>query len=196
MITPSHVVYNLVLLRERGNIARAQAIVSGALIPDALTYFFFFFNTFIMGYSFDYIWGDLYFDSGWSVFINATHSLVFWPFTAAVAYAMWKQGWQFFFFVSASLHAFFDFFVHTDDAYAHFWPLSDWRFHSPISYWNPSEYGNIFGIVDTILAMIILVYLYRTTDHRFGKIALFATFLVYLAFLYANFFVFGPNPSV
>jgi membrane-bound metal-dependent hydrolase YbcI (DUF457 family) len=45
------------------------------------------------------------------------------------------------FFASIILHCLFDLPIHREDAHRHFVPLSDWRFVSPISYWDPAYYG-------------------------------------------------------
>ena len=168
MITPSHIIYNLALLREPGNRTRNLAVVAGAMVPDLLTYIFFFLTYFVFGYSMSEIWDDMYFNSEWRVFINATHSLILWPLGAFIAY-LWHKRTAMFFFLSSTVHVVFDFFVHTDDAYAHFWPLTDWRFISPVSYWNPAEYGHIVGLLDCIIILGLLIYLYQTTEQKYVR---------------------------
>ena len=40
-------------------------------------------------------------------------------------------------FSAALVHLTLDFPLHNDDARAHFWPLTNWKFTSPVSYWDP-----------------------------------------------------------
>lgn len=56
----------------------------------------------------------------------------------------------------------------------HFWPLSDWRFRSPISYWEPAYFGAIVSKVElAAVAALTLFLLYRHKD-----VLLRATFCV------------------
>ena len=83
-----------------------------------------------------------------------------------------------------------DFLVHHDDAYRHFWPLSDWKFMSPLSYWDPRYYGNWVSAVDTIIILGLLLWLssrYTSTQARAGIVLvgllyITATILPYFIF--------------
>ena len=68
-------------------------------------------------------------------------------------YKKWKAGMLL--FASMILHVLLDFPVHTDDAHAHLWPLSDWKFDSGISYWNSSQGGNIVGVIESVIAIVL-----------------------------------------
>ena len=186
VITPSHIIYNLAILRntsrKNGQKDQSAPIVLGALVPDALTYLFFLVTTFILGYSQREIWDNLYFDSAWTPFINMTHSLWIWPLAALLFY-IWHKRWAMYFALSATIHICFDFFVHTDDAYAHFAPFTDWRLNTGISYWNPAEYGNIVGFLDCIIILGLLVWLYRTTENKYVRWAFISLGIVYIGFL-------------
>jgi hypothetical protein len=37
--------------------------------------------------------------------------------------------------------------------------LSDWRFHSPVSYWDPRHYGRVFEPFEFALAVGLLAFL-------------------------------------
>ncbi len=58
------------------------------------------------------------------------------------------------------LHIVIDFFTHADDAHKQFWPFSDWRFYSPVSYYQPQYYGRIVSVFETIMGLAIVVYLF------------------------------------
>lgn len=163
MITSSHIIYSWTLAKKtegtgRPNQKRTLAFVLGALFPDIPTYLFFLVCGLILGYSGQEMWGDMYFNSGWAIPITLTHSFILWPsLIAAATYFGWKYvQW---FSLSALFHALVDFCVHTDDAYRHFWPLSDWKFHSPISYYNSAEHGQYVGAFDSIVVLCLLAFL-------------------------------------
>lgn len=166
MITPSHIMYSWVLAKKTNrdlspSIAkkRTLAFVLGALLPDTPTYLFFIVCGLILGYSGEAMWDDMYFNSGWSIPITLTHSFILWPVVYSIAnYFGWKiLQW---FSISALLHTAVDFLVHTDDAYRHFWPFSDWKFHSPVSYYRQSEFGNWVSAFDSLLVLGLLTFLY------------------------------------
>lgn len=62
---------------------------------------------------------------------------------------------------AALLHLGFDFLLHNDDGRAHFWPLSNWIFQSPVSYWDPDHYGNIAGAIEVALSLLCCGILWR-----------------------------------
>lgn len=174
MITPSHIIYSWALAKKTDGFdpnkpkqtrGRTLAFVLGALLPDSPTYLFFIVYGLILGYSGEVMWNDMYFNSGWSIPITLTHSFIIWPLLIGVSSYV---GWRFvrWFSISAFLHALVDFCVHTDDAYRHFWPFSDFRFHSLISYYNPAEYGLYVGAFDSLFVLGLLFYLYTIYTGR------------------------------
>ena len=59
--------------------------------------------------------------------------------------------------------------VHTDDAHRHLLPLSDWRFHSPVSYWDRRYHGAQFAIFELMLNLVLLGYLLRRPVQRWMR---------------------------
>jgi membrane-bound metal-dependent hydrolase YbcI (DUF457 family) len=54
-------------------------------------------------------------------------------------------------------HVFLDMLTHRSDGYPIFWPLSAYRFPTPISYWEPSFHGVAFALVcDGSIAVLLL----------------------------------------
>ena len=169
MITPSHIIYSWALAKKTENISssgdtsrsksRTLAFLLGALFPDTPTYLFFIVCGLILGYSGQEMWGDMYFNSGWSIPITLTHSFWLWPALIGIS-TYFSLNFIRWFSISALFHALVDFLVHTDDAYRHFWPFSDWKFHSPVSYYRQSEYGQYVGVFDSTLVLMLLTYLF------------------------------------
>ena len=54
---------------------------------------------------------------------------------------------------SMALHVGLDFLTHHDDAHRHLLPFSDWRFASPVSYWDPAFYGTWFAAAELLLVV-------------------------------------------
>ncbi len=176
MITPSHLIYSWALAKRTEKTApdglakhRTTAFVVGALLPDIPVYVFFLVYGVLLGYGHEQLWDNMYFNSGWSVAFTLSHSLLLWPGIYLVAkYKRWFIAqWV---AISAIFHVVVDFCVHTADAYKHFWPLTDWRFVSPISYWDRTSYGQYVGCFDAALVLGFLWWLatrYRESKLRF-----------------------------
>lgn len=88
--------------------------------------------------------------------------------------------WLWLLAASALLHIAFDLPLHATDAHAHFWPLTDWRLISPVSFWDADHHGRLFGIAEGALFAACLVVIWRRLDSTTGRVltALFA--LLYL----------------
>lgn len=56
-------------------------------------------------------------------------------------------------------HTVVDFLTHVDDARPLFWPVSDWLWSSPVSYYNSDYYGREFSLIVNGLAFTIIVLL-------------------------------------
>ncbi|MEQ9571409.1 MAG: hypothetical protein RLN95_04890, partial [Nitratireductor sp.] len=91
------------------------------------------------------------------------------------------------FSASALLHSLIDFLTHRADAHMHLWPLSDWRFRSPVSYWDPDYYGNWFGLFEAALGVALIVVLfrrYRALPLRAGLLVVLGLYVAVPAFFY------------
>ncbi len=58
-------------------------------------------------------------------------------------------------------HTVVDFLTHVDDLRPLFWPLSDWRWASPVSYYNPRYYGREFMLVSHASMLVVMAVLLR-----------------------------------
>jgi len=56
-------------------------------------------------------------------------------------------------------HIVIDMLTHRSDGYPIFWPLSDYRFPTPLSYWEPAYHGRVFATVCDGGMLIALVWL-------------------------------------
>lgn len=59
-----------------------------------------------------------------------------------------------------AVHCLIDLPVHHDDAHRHFFPFSEYRFFSPVSYWDPQHFGNYVLTVEIVLTLILGGYLW------------------------------------
>lgn len=110
----------------------------------------------------------LYWNEPWSTLTDMLHSIPIWGAIALLGYLLWRRTsglWVnvglalLVFSTGAFLHSIADMLTHTNDAHAHFLPLSDWHFNSPVSYWQRDHYGREFGIFEIFLNVGIVGYL-------------------------------------
>ena len=143
MNTPAHVALNALVLGRGRFQPHWLAITAGALLPDLPMVGFYLIERIGRGTPERVIWGELYFDPGWQSFFDAFNSL---PLIALAGFFAWRTGATaaLAFLSSMALHCLADLPLHREDAHAHFWPLTNWRFLSPISYWDPRHGGAVF----------------------------------------------------
>ena len=160
MNTPAHLVVSAVLLgRGRGS-PLWFPITLGAVLPDLPMFVFYFYERILAGRTEALIWSERYFDSSWQAFFDAFNSL---PFIAVgLAIAHWRGAQKTIaLLLSMALHVAGDFFVHREDGHGHFFPLTDWHFMSPVSYWDPAHHGLLFGSFEALGVTVGSVLLIR-----------------------------------
>jgi hypothetical protein len=175
--TPAHLILSAALFARPGDRRANVAALGGALLPDLSLYVLAGTSIALLGIPPATVFRELYFSDPWQTVFAVDNSLPLWGLVLAVALlARWRT--VAIFAASGLLHLVFDFALHHDDARRHFWPLSDWVFRSPVSYWDSRHYGAIAGPVETLGALMLCVVLWRrflTTPAR-ALIALGAAF--------------------
>lgn len=170
MTTPAHAILNLLVLprEDRGGRPLWLPIALGAIAPDATMFGFYAYQKLIAGTPESTIWNDLYFRPEWQVVFDIPHS---WPLMALGLWMAWRMAsapWLCF-FASMMLHGLGDFLLHNDDAHRHFYPLSDYLFMSPVSYWDPQHYGQIVAPLEALLVVVGSIVLYRASESRSAR---------------------------
>jgi hypothetical protein len=160
MNTPTHVVLNSFLLG-RGRFARcAWPIAFGALVPDLSILAFYLYQRFWKDLSERAIWSQAYFLPHWQALFDAFHSLPLIALAALVAHQR-RSNWLLAGSASMALHVAVDLPLHNEDAHGHFWPLTSWRFRSPLSYWDPNHYGRWIVALEVAATIAACVALWR-----------------------------------
>jgi membrane-bound metal-dependent hydrolase YbcI (DUF457 family) len=141
----------------------------GGFVPDASIFTMVVYSRLVNGPGVD-LWSTpngLYWQQPWQTYSAISASFPLWALVVFIGFVLFKYvphlktlGLGILIIsVGAFLHISVDFFTHADDAYAQFWPFSDWRFYSPVSYWQPQYYGRIVGILEAIMGFGIVAYL-------------------------------------
>ena len=192
MNTPAHAVLNLVLLGATKEPRRAPPVLVGAVLPDLPIVVLYAYER-LRGMSEAWIWRTAYYDPRWQAVIDALHSF---PLILAVLGAALVLKWPRLVLLCASmlLHAVVDFFLHHDDAHRHFFPLLDWRFASPVSYWDPRYFGNVMVPAEAIAVVAACVLIARTTPSPLVRSVVAGIALLYLALLVFAFHTWAGLP--
>jgi len=180
MNTPAHLIFAAAAFAQPYQRRHTVAAVSGAMLPDLSLYLMAGISLFILGLSPDYVFGTLYFSDAWQQIFKIDNSFIVWG--AAFALAWWKGSrTAMIFAASGLLHLAFDFPLHHDDGRAHFWPLSDWVFQSPVSYWDKSHHAGIISPFEMGLSLLFCLILARRFTSIRSRLLIAALALVQLA---------------
>jgi membrane-bound metal-dependent hydrolase YbcI (DUF457 family) len=175
--TPTHALLGIALLARRGRgPGRLTPAVAGAVLPDAALFVLFAVATFVWRQPQAVTWSDTYFRPGWQHAVDALHSVPLLGLVLAASYAPWgrpgARRWARVAAASALLHAGADLLVHAEDAHHHLWPISDWQFVSPVSYWDPRHHGLVFAPLECAAALALLPVAWRAAPSgRAGRLA-------------------------
>ena len=180
--TPAHGVLAMLVLGRRDRPQELAPIALGAVLPDLPMLLFYAVHKLALGTPEHVIWSSAYFQPAWQGIFDTAHSL---PLIALGIFVTHRLAWRRAFLVLASmaLHAACDLPLHHDDAHRHFFPLTDWRFSSALSYWDPAHYGRQFALFEIALVAVGSATLLRR--HRTGAArALVGVFVgIYVLFI-------------
>lgn len=173
MNTPTHLVVNVALLGRGSRLGRRLAPPDGvslaagaaALLPDVPIFVFYAVEKVWLRVPENVIWTHDYFVSAWQPVIDALHSF---PLAGLALLLLWRIRWARVFCLGLLLHSALDFPLHHDDAHRHFFPFSDWRFASPVSYWDPRHHGAAGSLLELAALLVSSAALF--TRHRSWKV--------------------------
>jgi hypothetical protein len=143
----------------------------------------------------------LYWSGPWQMVIDYAHSLPVWTVLALAGWLMWRRGTDgmagagqglLIFSAGAWLHSISDFLVHTTDAHAHFLPFTNWRFISPVSYYQPQHFGREFSFFELVFCVFAAFWIFRT--FRSWTVRSLAVLMVLPVILHTGFVAFRGFP--
>lgn len=131
----------------------------------------------------------LYWQEPWQTFSAISNSIPLYIFLIVLTWLLARK-WPIMkafslLFGACLIHVLGDLPVHADDAHVHFWPFTDYRFHSPISYWDNRHHGELVGYLEILLGFILAVVLWRRFPAiwpRIGTAVLFIPLVLSLGF--------------
>ncbi|MBD2295769.1 hypothetical protein H6G06_20395 [Anabaena sphaerica FACHB-251] len=187
MNTPSHAILNLVIFNQQIRTQASQAILVGAVLPDIPIFVFYLLMKFVYRLPESKIWSEVYYQPFWQFIVSTFHSIPLALLGVLIAHI---AHWQVIevVFISMVLHSLLDLPVHNNDAHRHFFPFSNYRFISPVSYWDVHHYGRIAALVEILLVLGATIYLFSSIQAYLGAGLLVAVNVFYW-FGYFRFYV-------
>ncbi|MBE9114915.1 hypothetical protein IQ249_03290 [Lusitaniella coriacea LEGE 07157] len=181
MNTPAHAVLNLLLLGRKSRPENHFPILLGAILPDLPMFAFYFWEKVVRRIPESVIWSHSYYDPSWQGFFDLFNSLPLAIIGMVICYYYGASRWLAL-LASMALHALEDLPLHGDDAHRHFFPLSNWRFESPISYWDPNRYGTIVSLLEAIAVLGICFILLRRHTSLKARTGIALIVAIYIAY--------------
>ena len=192
MNTQNHILFNIAVAEKikPGSLKYIKQIIAGGFMPDALMFVFYPIERWVFGHTSEEIWNERYFDSTWQMLIDIFNSVPLILLLFTYTYYKKARGWAYF-FGSMLFHAALDLPVHNDDAHRHFWPITNYRYESPVSYWDPDHFGFYASIAEIILATVACIYIYRKAEKRWIKNTVIGFFVLNILMMAMFLFFFG-----
>ena len=139
-----------------------------------------------LGTSEHVIWSESYYLAGWQAFFDVFNSLPLVALAALVAYAM-KSPRVVALCASMMIHAVCDLLLHRHDAHRHFFPFWEWRFVSPVSYWDPRYYGGVVSSIEVVVVVVGASWLFKQYPGKGARSFLgfiLASYVLYIAYAF------------
>ncbi|MDJ1007893.1 MAG: cobalamin biosynthesis protein CobQ [Paracoccaceae bacterium] len=170
MNTPAHLIFGAAAFGRPHLPRTLLAALAGSFAPDLSLYLMTAVSIWGLGIPPEIVFRDLYYSDAWQQVFAVDNSFVLWGLALGLAIRS-RSAPAVAFTGAAFLHLAFDFPLHTHDARMHFWPLTDWRFESPVSYWDGRAYARIVEslVLVAVLALAVLIWRrFRTWAARIG----------------------------
>ncbi|MGQ0564861.1 MAG: cobalamin biosynthesis protein CobQ [Gemmobacter sp.] len=160
MNTPAHLILAAAVFARPDRRGVNAAALAGGLLPDLSLYLMVSWALYVQGHAPRVVFGEMYFSDRWQAVFAVDNSLPLWALALGLALLL-RSAAGIAFAGAGVLHLVADFLLHHDDARRQFWPLSDWVFQSPVSYWDGAHYGNIVGPAEILACLALSLLLWR-----------------------------------
>ncbi|MEM9940468.1 MAG: metal-dependent hydrolase [Planctomycetota bacterium] len=162
------------------------ALGLGSIAPDIPLYFLSFGGIAYFGWWLGWdmktverhLFANLYYhDPAWISLHNILHSPTMIGLILLLIFPLQKTfpsacRWLKFFLFACLMHSLVDVVTHFDDGPVLFFPFNwNYRFSSPVSYWDPAHHGRIFMVFEVLLDLLLAFWLiYRRQNVQKPKI--------------------------
>jgi hypothetical protein len=149
--TPAHLLIGTAAFGRPARRGTTLAAFLGSLAPDLSLYLMAAVSIWILGVPAETVFREYYYSDTWQAVFAVDNSFILWGAGLILALRVGRAP-AIAFTAAGLLHLALDFPLHTHDARMHFWPLTDWVFESPVSYWDRRAHAGIVGPIAWVLA--------------------------------------------
>ncbi|MDA9865082.1 cobalamin biosynthesis protein CobQ [bacterium] len=161
MNTPAHLIVGTALFAREDRRGTYISALAGSAAPDVSLYVMVAVSIWGMGVPAQTVFREYYYSDAWQSVFAVDNSFVLWGLLLALA--VWRGWTRVIAFSGAGLaHLTLDFPLHTHDARQHFWPITDWVFESPFSYWDHSAHAGVIGPFELGISVVLAAVLVRS----------------------------------
>ena len=189
MTTHSHAILNIALLSKRDKPFLHRYAFIGAVLPDLPLFIFFIIESIVLKTPQRELWDSVYFTETWQNFFDIFNSVPLILILLGIGYYLLNSERITVFAGSLLIHCAFDLLTHHDDGHHHFYPLSDFAFESPISYWDRDHYAGIVAPIERLVILAASIYLFPRLKTRLARWCLIIVNVLFIA-SYLLFFLF------
>lgn len=168
MQTPAHLIFGMAAFGKADRPAVTSAAFVGAFIPDLSLYLLVAWHLLILNADPQVVFDQMYFSPEWQSIFRIDNSFILWGIALGICF-MLRSAVGIALCGAAILHIALDFPLHHNDGRAHFWPMTDWIFMSPVSYWDPAHFGNIVAPLEALCVLAACVFLWRRHISRWMR---------------------------
>ena len=173
MNTPAHLLIGGAAFGRRQKSGTTSAALLGSFAPDFSLYVLVSVSIWVLNIPADTVFRELYYTEKWQAIFAVDNSFIFWGL--GLALALWLASDKGIAFAAGGLlHLATDFPLHTHDARMHFWPVTDWVFESPVSYWDTRAHAGVVGPVEVLLSLVAAIVLWRRFGHVWFRVFILA----------------------
>jgi len=159
MNTPAHLLLGGALAARGGPRLMAWGMLGG-LLPDVSLYVLAGTSLFLLRIPPEVVFDELYFSLTWQTIFAIDNSAFLWAGALALAWRFRAMG-AVALCAGALTHIALYLPLHAGDGRPHFWPLTDWVFDSPFSYWDREHFAAWVAPVEAAWAVLCTALLWR-----------------------------------
>ena len=157
MNTPAHIIFGTAAFGRPTRPAITAAAMAGGLAPDLSLYVMVSVSIWWLEVPPATVFREYYYSDAWQAVFAVDNSFIIWG--ALCGIAVWRKSAALAAFAGAALlHLAFDFPLHNHDARRHFWPLTDWVFVSPVSYWDNAHHAGVVEPLELLASLALAAF--------------------------------------